>query len=248
MQKLNHRVPLPSCTVDKKLITQLENFLLANTPRLLKKELSQMMGLYDLKTPASLITYSINISEKKELHQLDSIKKFKSEVFSTDTRGLSMKLKIGRPEILDITMTFPASGVPHLCISTVSEAVKGLCPRIAEQILSLFSGWKNQNYLLSRTDIRLLIVLLPPLLATAGGLYLGGEPFIIAIAQGWLLILSACLAFNLFRIFPLVTFHSRQTMNLKKAAALVFFAGNITLILAYTALLYLNLGLVEWPF
>jgi|GEM_PF-3564270 len=248
MQKLNHRVPLPSCFVDKKLIAQLENFLLVNTPRLLKKELSQMMGLYDLKTPASLITYSINISDKKELHQLDSIKKFKPESFGAGTRDLSMKLKIGRPEIIDITLTFPASGVPQLCVSTVSEAVKKLCPRIAEQILSLFSGWKNHHHLVSRTDIRVLIILFPPLLVTAGGLYLGGEPFLVVIAQGWLLILSACLAFNLFRIFPLVTFQSRQTINLKKAAALIFFAVNITLILAYTALLYLNLGLIEWPF
>ena len=37
MQKLNLRVPLPSCTVDKKLINQLESFLLNNIPRLLKK-------------------------------------------------------------------------------------------------------------------------------------------------------------------------------------------------------------------
>jgi hypothetical protein len=248
MQKLNLRVPLPSCVVDKKLVNQLESFLLVNTPRLLKKELSQMMGLYDLKSPASLITYAINISEKTQIHQLDRVKQFKPDCFDPKTKGLSMKLKIGRPEILDITLLFPANGAPTLTISTVSEGVKPLCPRIADQLISLFAGWKNRNYLVSRPAFRTLIVVIPPALVTTGGLYLGGDSYIITVAQGWLLIISACLAFNLFRLFPQVSFQTRSMINLKKIAALTFFAFNIALILAYTGLLYLNLNLIKWPF
>jgi len=248
MQKLNLRVPLPSCTIDKKLINQLESFLLNNIPRLLKKELMQMMGLYDLKSPASLMTYTLTINEKKESHQLDSIKKFKPEYFDAKTRLVSISLKIGRPELIDLNLRFPVNGVPTLTISTISEGVKGICPRMAEQIVSLFDGAKNHNHLVSRTDFRLLVLLFPPLLATTGGILLGGELFFLLIAQGWLLIFSAVLAFNLFRIFPLVAFQTRRPINLKKIGSLAMFAINITLILAYTALLYLNLGLLAWPF
>jgi len=248
MQKLNLRVPLPSCTVDKKLINQLESFLLNNIPRLLKKELMQQMGLYDLKNPASLMSYALTINEKKESHQLDSIKKFKAEHFDSKTRVVALSLKIGRPELIDINVRFPVNGSPTLTISTVSEGLKGVCPRMAEQILSLFDGVKNHNHLVSRTDFRLMMLLVPPTAVTLAGILLHGDLFFLLVAQGWLLIFSAVLAFNLFRIFPMVTFQTRHPINLKKVGALTLFAVNIAVILAYIALLYLNLGLIDWPF
>lgn len=248
MQKLNLRVALPSCMIDKKLISQLESFLLNNIPRLLKKELLHQMGLYDLKSPASLMNYSVVINEKKESHQLESIKKFKPEHFDSKTRMVALNLKIGRPELIDICLRFPTNGSPSLIISTISDAIKKVCPRMAEQLLSLFDSVKNYNHLVSRTDFRLLVLLTPPTLATIAGILLGGELFFLLVAQGWLLIFSAILAFNLFRIFPMVAFHTRRPINLKKVGALAVFAVNITIILAYTALLYLNLELIDWPF
>jgi hypothetical protein len=65
MKKLSKRTKLPSCTVGKQLITQLENYLCSHIPRLLKKELAQQMELYDLKNPASLRTYSLTLSDEK---------------------------------------------------------------------------------------------------------------------------------------------------------------------------------------
>lgn len=247
MKKLNQRTTLPSCTVDKPLISQLENFLLAHVPRLLKKDLTQQMGLYDLKNPSSLRTYSLSIIEGKNAVQLDSIKNFKPELFDARTSKITLQLKLGRPEIIDVAIVFPSNGTPSLRISSISESVKQVCPRIAEQVLSLFDSLKNKNSIVSKTWFRALLLLIPSALITGAGLLLGGDLYFLVAAQGWILILSAILAFNLFRLFPLVSFRTKRHFNARKISALMFFGLTTVVIAVYTYLLYLNLGLVALP-
>lgn len=247
MKKINHRTTLPSCTVDKKLINQLENYLLIHIPRLLKKDLTQQMGLYDLKNPASLRNYSLSISEGKNSIQLDSIKNFKQELFEPKTSKILMQLKLGRPEIIEVTIIFPGNGIPSLRITTISDSVKPFCPRIAEQMLTLFDSWKNKNSIFSTSWFRALTLLVPSALITAIGAILGGEVYFLVTAQGWILILSAILSFNLFRLFPLVSFKTRRNLNLKKLSALLFFGLTNIVVFVYTYLLYLNLGLIALP-
>jgi hypothetical protein len=247
MKKLTKRIGLPSCTVDKQLIGQLENYLFAHIPRLLKKDLTQQMGLYDLKNPASLRTYSLTITEDKNSIQLDTIKKFKQEQFEPKTTNIVLQLKFGRPEIIDISISFPGNGTPSLRISTINQNVKQVCPRISEQLLSLFESSKNKNSIVSQTWFRAMTLLIPSALITGAGIFLGGDLYLLVAAQGWILILSAILAFNMFRLFPLVSFRTRRHLNLKKLSGLLFF-GLTTIVLAvFTYLLYLNLNLVALP-
>jgi hypothetical protein len=89
--------------------------------------------------------------------------------------------------------------------------------------------------------------MIPSALITGAGAWLGGNIYYLVAAQGWILILSAILAFNLFRLFPLVSFRTQRKFNLKKATALLFFGLTTIVIAAYTYLLYLNLGLVALP-
>ncbi len=247
MKKLSKRTKLPSCTVDKQLITQLENYLCSHIPRLLKKELAQQMELYDLKDPASLRTYSLTLSDEKNSIQLDSIKKFKPEQFETKTSKIILQLKFGRPEIIDITIIFPGDGIPCLRASTISQNVKPIFPRISEQVLSLLNSVKNKNDIVSKTWFRALLLMIPSSLITGVGALLGGDIYYLVATQGWILILSAILAFNLFRLFPLVSFRTKRKFKLKKATAMLFFGLTTIVIAAYTYLLYLNLSLVELP-
>lgn len=247
MKKLNQRTILPSCTIDKKLVNQLETFLLTHVPRLLKKELSQQMALYELKSPASLRTYNVSISEKNNGIQLESIQKFKPEMFEPKTSRIVLHLKLGRPELLDLSLVFPGNGTPCLLVSTINENVKKVCPRIAEQIVSLFDSWKNKNSLVSETWFRALTLLIPSAAITAAGILLGADLYHLVAAQGWILILSAILAFNLFRLFPLVSFRTKRHFDPKKLSGLLFFGLTVIVIAVYTYLLYLNLGIVELP-
>lgn len=247
MKKLTKRIPLPSCTVDKRLVTQLETYFNTRIPALLKKDLTQMMNLYDLKNPASLRTYTLTIVEGKESSQLESIKQYKEEHFDPKIKELKMHLKVGRPEAIDLQIVFSRYTSPYLEISTVSENVKKNVTRVGEQIQSIFESWSNRNHIVSTSWFRSLLVLTPLAVVTGVGLWLGGNPFFLGASLGWLLILCALLAFNLYRIFPLVSFKTRKHVALKRLGALVMLTFNLSLIGFYIFALFVNLDLFSIP-
>ncbi len=247
MKKLTKRIPLPSCTVDKRLVTQLETYFNTRIPALLKKDLTQMMNLYDLKNPASLRTYTLTIVEGKETAQLESIKQYKEENFDPKIKELKMHLKVGRPEAIDLQIVFSRFAAPYLEISTVSENVKKNVARLGDQILSIFESWSNKNHVVSTSWFRSLLVLAPLAVVTGIGLWLGADPFFLGASLGWLLILSALLAFNLYRLFPLVSFKTRKHVALKRLGALVLLTINLSLIGFYIFTLFVNLEIIAIP-
>ena len=247
MKKLTKRIPLPSCTVDKRLISQLETYFNTRIPALLKKDLTQMMSLYDLKNPASLRTYSLTIVEGKETTQLESIKQYKEENFDQKIRAIKMHLKVGRPEAIDLQVVFSRFAAPYLEISTVSESVKKSISRIGEQIQSIFESWSNKNHIVSTSWFRSILVLAPIALVTGSGIWLGADPFFLGSSLGWVLIFSALLAFNLYRLFPLVSFKTRKHVALKRLGALLMLTFNLALIGFYIFVLFVNLGLFTIP-
>jgi len=247
MKKLTKRIPLPSCTVDKRLITQLETYFNTRIPTYLKKDLTQMMDLYDLKNPASLRTYTLSIAEGKEVVQLEAIKQYREKSFDPKIKGIKMHLKVGRPEAIDIQIVFNRYTAPYLEIATVSENVKKIISKISDQVLSIFESWSNKNHMVSTSWFRSILVLTPLALVTGAGVWFGANPFFLGSSLGWLLILSALLAFNLYRIFPLVSFKTRKHVALKRLGALAMLTFNLSLIGFYIFVLFVNLDILTIP-
>ena len=247
MKKLTKRIPLPSCTVDKSLIQQLETYFNTRIPALLKKDLTQMMSLYDLKNPASLRTYTLTIVEGKETLQFESIKQYKEDHFDPKIKEIRLHLKVGRPEAIDLQIYFSRFAAPYIEIATVNESVKNAAPKIADQIRSIFESWTNKNQMVSTNWFRSLLVLAPLAIVTGSGLFLGANPFFLGASLGWLLILCALLAFNLYRIFPLVSFKTKRHVALKRLGALALLTLNLSLIAFYIFVLFVNLGLIVIP-
>ena len=247
MKKLTKRIPLPSCTVDKRLLTQLETYFNTRISTYLKKDLTQMMDLYDLKNPASLRTYTLSIAEGKEVVQLEAIKQYREESFAPKIKGIKMHLKVGRPEAIDLQIVFNRYTPPYLEISTVSENVKRIISKISDQILSIFESWSNKNHIVSTSWFRSILVLTPLALVTGAGIWLDASPFFLGSSLGWLLILSALLAFNLYRVFPLVSFKTRKHVALKRLAALAMLTLNLSLIGFYIFVLFVNLDILNIP-
>ena len=247
MKKLTKRIPLPTCTVDKQLIAQLETYFNTRVLALLKKELTQMMSLYDLKNPASLRTYTLTIIEGKETVQLESIKQYKEESFAPKIREIKMHLKVGRPEAIDLQIVFNRNAAPYVEISTVNESVKRIIPKLGDQFHSILESWSNKNHIISTSWFRSILVLAPIAIVTGTGLFLGADPFFLGASLGWLLILSALLAFNLYRLFPLVSFKTRKHVALKRLGAIVMLTFNLALIGFYIFVLFVNLELITIP-
>jgi len=247
MKKLTKRITLPSCTVDKALIAQLETYFNTRISTFLKKDLTQMMNLYDLKNPASLRTYTLTIAEGKEVTQIESIKQYREASFDPKIKGIKMHLKVGRPEAIDLQIVFNRFSAPYIEVATVSENVKKIIPRITEQILSVFESWSNKNHLVSTSGFRSVLVLAPLAIVTGVGLWLKADPFFLGASLGWLLILSALLAFNLYRLFPEVSFKTRKHVALKRIGALVMLTLNLSLIGFYIFVLFVNLNILTIP-
>jgi maltodextrin utilization protein YvdJ len=247
MKKLTRRIQLPSCRVDKRLIQQLETYFNTRIPALLKKDLTQMMNLYDLKNPASLRTYALTITEGKETSQLESIKQYREESFDPKIKGIKMHLKVGRPEAIDLQVVFSRYAAPYIEIATVNESVKKAVPKVGDQILSIFESWSNKNQIVSTSWFRSMLVLAPLAAVTGSGLFLGADPFFLGASLGWLLILCALLAFNLYRLFPLVSFKTRKHVALKRLGAIALLTFNLSMIGFYIFVLFVNLGLFTIP-
>lgn len=233
--------PLPSCRVNKGLIVKLENYLLMQIPALLKKELAGMMEVLDLKNPASLKKYTVSMQDRSGGRELASIAEFSDRFFPPSLRKITLNLKIGRPEILAVTVIFAAGAKPRLELATMSRQVRKDCPRIAANVSGIIQSWSTRNWIFhSRTAQALLTAVIPAAFAGYGWLK-GIDPFFLFSSQGWLLLLAGTLSLTLPRLFPLVSFHTPRHFNPGKLLLLLLLALNLAAISGYVGLLVFEL-------
>jgi len=233
--------PLPSCMVSKGLIVKLENYLLMQIPSLLKKELSGMMEVLDLKSPASLKRYGITLLDRTGGRELESITALSDKTFSPSFRGVTLNFKIGRPEILAITVIFSAGGRPVLEISTMSRQVLKDCPRIAAGVKGIVRSWGNRHWIFHSRPVQALLALAIPAAVVGYGWLKGADPFFLFSTQGWLFLLAGTLSLTLPRLFPLVSFQTRRRVDFRKLAFLGLLALNLAAISGYVGLLVVEL-------
>jgi hypothetical protein len=233
--------PLPSCTVNKGLIVKLENYLLMQIPALLKKELSGMMEVFDLKSSSSLKKYSVTLLDSTGIREMESINALPDKIFPPSLRRVTLNLRIGRPEILAVSVIFAAGASPMLELSTMSRQVLKDSPRIVDGVKGIVRSWKNRHGIFhSRPLLAVLAVSIPAAVVGYGWLK-GTDPFFLLSTQGWLLLLTGLLSLTLPRLFPLVSFQTRRRVNFRKLALLGLLALNLAAISGYVGLLVFEL-------
>ena len=237
--------PLPSCRVSKRMVSQLESYLLSQLPKLLKRELSNMMELLDLRSPEALREYKLVLQSTSGTEEYASLAQHKKEHLPSALRRLTMSLKLGRPEILSLRLSFSRRGKPFLEISTSSQTVKANCARIHQQIEEIMRNWANGFWLLHNKVFQVLLTLSIPAAITFCGHWLGKDSVLLYFSQGWLLLLSVLLTCILTRIFPFVSFRSGRTLDVTKLFYIVLLLVTLSLIAGYTAILLLELQIVQ---
>jgi hypothetical protein len=238
--------PLPSCRVNKGLIVKLENYLLMQIPALLKKELSGMMEVLDLKSPASLKKYSVTLLDRTGSRELESITALPDKTFPPSIRKITLDFKVGRPEILAVTLIFAAGARPTLEVATMSRQVKKDCPRIAAGMSGIVRRWGNRNWIFHSRPAQLLLAIAIPAAVAGYGWFRGIEPFFLFSSQGWLLLMAGGLSLTLPRLFPLVSFQTRRRFDFKKLVILGLLALNLAAISAYVGLLVFELDRIRF--
>jgi hypothetical protein len=233
--------PLPSCRVSKGLIVKLENYLLMQIPSLLKKELGGMMEALDLKSPASLKKYTLSLHDRSGGRELGSIAELSDRFFSSSLRKITLNLKVGRPEILAVTVILAAGARPRLELATMSRQVRKDCPRIAANLSGIIRSWSTPNWIFHSRPAQALLAAAIPVAFAGYGFLKGIDPFFLFSSQGWLLLLAGTLSLTLPRLFPLVSFHTRRHFNPGKLLLLLLLSLNLAAISAYVGLLVFEL-------
>jgi hypothetical protein len=81
MDKYNLQKKLPPCQVSRKLVSQVENFLNVQIPKLFQKELASMSGIFQGQNSGNLRKYALYIQEGGQTTELKRIDDFKGATF-----------------------------------------------------------------------------------------------------------------------------------------------------------------------
>lgn len=225
-----HR-PMTSCKVTKKLLGQLENYCRTQIPRVLKDELSRMMEVLNVPSPSALTKLSLTIQDKTGAQEFNSAAELKQEFFSPSTSRVVLRLRVGMPEVLNLSLSFPRNGAPTLEVSGTSRNARPICLRIYDHIRQILTPCANRNWIVHRKSFQVLAAILVP-----GGLIFYGnlqkmDLELLYISQGWLLLLALLLNVTLQKFLPLVSFQTGRRFAIGK----ILYGLLLALILAATA-------------
>ncbi len=233
---------LPSCRISKRLIAQMESYLLGQLPKLLKKELANMMELLDLKNPGALRQYVLSFQGSAGTEDLETISNYKKEQLPSTLRRVTMSLKLGRPEILGIRMVFAHRGKPFIEISTASQSVKQNCNKILQHLQEILRSAASRSWLFHHKAFQTLLTLSIPAGVMVYGHLIGKDSILLYYSQGWLLLFSGLLSYSLTKVFPFITFRTDRKVDLKKILYLLLLIATSAGIVGYTWVLLLELG------
>jgi hypothetical protein len=242
VEKFTLKKSLPACRVDKRLLAQIETFFLTQVARGFKKEIESMMYVLEVKNPAELRKFSVTLLTRDGILDLSSMAEFKGEALDPSIREAVVSLKLGRPELIDITVIFSRQGFPVMELTTFSKAVHQAGDQIHQKLISIMGNWSNRNGIVHHRLFRGVLSLAIPGGVVGYGYLRQLDLSGLLFAQGWLLILAALLSLVLTRIFPRTSFKTRRHINFRMLGALALFSTTLAAIAGYVTLLLFELG------
>ncbi len=224
MKTFSFQRELPSCTLNRSLILEIEKKLLFGIPRLLQKLLRivlQGLGLNDHK---KLESYQVIVTTKQTTRNLQSAREMSTPYFENKTKKVAITYKLGAPKIIAIEILFTENDRPKISMTTQSPQIETLFPVIADGVSASIIGYRNRHTMMHNMFVQAALVLCVPALVMVYGLYSGIDLFLLAASMGWLCILLLGLTNALPHIFPWVTFETRRRFQLNRLPLLLKFS------------------------
>ncbi len=242
MEKFSLQKRLTSCRVTKKLVAQVENYLLVQIPRIFKDELASMSGIFDAKNVNALRKYTLTLQDGNREAELKGINDFKPALFSRTTDRLVMNLRMGIPEILSVVIIFPRGGTPRLEVVTSHQKARQKCQQIAQNISDLLAPAATPNWLFHNRFFQGVLTALLPAALLGYGLWRQHDLPLLLFSLGWLVLLALFVNFNLARLFPYVSFETERYANVRSILYLLSLILLNGLVVGYVTLLIQELG------
>ena len=215
-----HRI-LPSCTLNRALVAEIEKRLLLGIPKLMQPLLQKITQGLGLEGHKKLENYQVIVETRKESRSLKCAKELENPYFESRTRQVSISYKLGAPKILIVDIIFPQNDRPRIHMTTQSPQVEKILPTIADGLCTSIAKYGNRNKILHNVFVQSVLLLAVPAMAMTYGLYSGIDFFLLYTSMGWLCLLSLGLIKSLPNIFPWVTFETKRCFQFRRLPILV---------------------------
>jgi len=231
VDKFTLRKRLPPCQVNRKLVSQVENFINVQIPKLFQKELASMSGIFQGQNSGNLRKYALFIQEGTQTSELKRLDDLKGAVFSGKIRGLSLNLRLGIPEITNIAIHFPRNGYGEVDLTVTDAKAKLKAQKIYDALRQILSAYARKRAIVHNRVFQVVMTLLVPLALIGLGMWWQTDLFFLFLSLGWLVLLSVFLNYSLTHTFPYTTFQTDRRVELRS----VMYACSLLLVVALTA-------------
>ena len=241
-----HRI-LPSCTLNRGLLSEIEKRLLIGIPQIMYQGLRKIVQGLGLEDHKRLENYQIIVEMNKETRNLKCAKELSNTYFEPRTKKVSVVYKLGAPKIIIVEIIFPLHGRPQINMTTQSPQVEKLLPKIADLLYTSILTYGNRQRILHNVFVQSILLLAVPSMVMAYGLYCGIDLFLLYTSMGWLCLLSLGLIKSLPLLFPWVTFEKRRSFQLCRLPLLAKFSLLTVAVGCYIGLILLSIPRASEP-
>lgn len=241
MDKYTLQKKLPPCQVTRKLVSQIENFLNVQIPKLFQKELASMSGMFQGQNSGSLRKYALYIQEGGQTKELKKIDDFKGSTFPAKVRGLSMHLKLGIPEVMNISINFPRDQFAEVDLTVTDPKAKAKAQKIYDALRQILSAYARKRAIVHNPVFKVLLTLLVPVSLIGVGMWWKTDPMFMFLSLGWLVLLSVFLNYSLTQTFPYTTFETGKRFGLRGSLYFLLTLLAVTMISGYAYLVVIGM-------
>lgn len=242
METYTYAQSLPSCTLNRELLSGLEKRLLQGIPQMLHKGLRKILEGLGLDSHKKLEHYQIVVNVGKEARSFASTGDLQSDCLEGGIEQVRVEYSLGAPRILAVELVFPKNSQATLKLTTQSPQLEKLLPKIADGLSTVIEMYGNRHKMLHSHVIQTLVLFSMPAAVMAYGIINGLDMFLLFSSMGWLCLISLGFTMALPHIFPWVTFETRKRFQWNRLPLLVRFS-----ILVYSACCYVGLVLLNLP-
>jgi hypothetical protein len=217
METYTYQKTLPSCTLNRSLLADIEKRLLIGIPKLLANGLRNVLQGLGLKDHHKLESYQVVIDARDTTRTIQSSRELDASWFEPGTRQVSIQYTLGAPRIIAVEIVFSQSGRATIAMATQSPQIQSC------------------------------LMLTVPALVMLYGLFSGVDLMLLYASMGWLCLLSLGMTMLLPRLFPWVTFEMQGRFQLSRLPLLAKVSMLSIAIACYIGLIMLNLPHTSQP-
>jgi hypothetical protein len=240
METFTYQRILPSCTLNRSLLAEIEKRLLFGVPRLLHHGLKRVLQGLGIDDHRKLENYEVIIDTGKGPRTLKSAGELAFSYFEPGTRQVNVVYRLGAPKMITVEIVFSQNGRSQIDLSTHSPQIGKILPRIAEGVCAAIQLYGNRHRVFHNSFVQTGLLFATPALVMAYGFYREVDFFLLYACMGWLCLLSLGVIMSLPRMFPWVTFESRHRFQLRRLPLLARFALLTVAIGCYIGLVLLS--------